>query len=144
MVARDASPEERAAYLRRWKAANPQRVRQSNREYGRRVREGDPARVAESQAKYYAANRDARLAANKKWRDRQGGEAPNRVKKARIQDVTRNLASRSRRHWTPEEDLAVMADLTLVEIALSLGRSRWAVEQRRARLRKSNRQGDPE
>lgn len=58
---------------------------------------------------------------------------------AEQQEFTKATAMPGYRYWAPEEDReALRTDLTVLEIALSLGRTRWAVVTRRRDLRRAS------
>ena len=119
-----------------WKRANPERVRASNRAYAMRKCELDPERMALTQRAHYWNNRTSRLAANREWRLTRGPESRAAARKVALQNATAASAMRSHARWSAAEDLAVLDDSPLAEIAFRLGRSRSAVEQRRRHLRK--------
>ena len=135
---RRADPEKAAADYakqREWKFANIGRTRELNRESAARMRALDPERQRKHSRDYRSRNRASSREAERAWRERMGADAPNRKKKRDQQRATQAAATRSRRRWTPEEEAIALVAPTIAEAAFALGRSRYAIEERRRYLK---------
>lgn len=107
-------------------------------EKSRRYREENREAVLESTRRHYAETREAALEKNRRYRE-ENREA-NRERDRRYREENRRITGKyafKSGKFSPEEDLEVMrSDMTVLEIAIALGRTYRSVLNRRERLRK--------
>ena len=120
--------EKRLQFQRDYYRKNKDRLR----EQAAARRQADPEKHREAFRKYYAENAESRRAIN--------------ASRARgMQQLTVGKAEKNHQPWTEAEDAELLAsELTSHELALKLGRTYAAVNVRRARLRKEERERDLE
>jgi hypothetical protein len=140
------SPERRAeqlerarARVREWKLAHPTQARELKRKSAAKRRAEDPERERLAQRTYRERNRAAFLAAAAARDQRPEVASARRTRNADLAAYTRANAYRARARWTPSErEIAARSDLTLVEIALILGRTRSSIIDQRRALRRAD------
>ena len=120
--------ETRLSYQRDYYRKNKDRLR----ERAAARRRANPEKHREAFRKYYSENAESRRAIN--------------ASRARgMQQLTVGKAEKNHQPWTEAEDAELLAsELTSHELALKLGRTYAAVNVRRARLRKEERERDLE
>lgn len=99
-----------------------------NRMRMREWRRRHPERARENNARSYAKHMEQRKADARSWRERSGKRY--QVDTAAVD----SLASKAWQRWTPEDDVVVMSELSIRQIAVVTGRTYGAVATRRKLL----------
>jgi hypothetical protein len=128
------------ARTRAWVAANPERVREYNRDYNREYARANPDRIRKYTAATASRQDPARLAeANRKWHleNREYVTSKKRAQRIEKDRVVNPQAVNQGARWNKAQTkIALDLSLTCVEAALQLGRTRSAIANRRHLARK--------